>query len=139
MIILIAKVSVDSVSASDLKCAYPSFDRAFETAHSIFLGKVVEEKKEGKKKHFRFRVEKYWKGSSEKFVEIMVNESFRYQAPYRVGEKFLVFAKQNEDTKRLWDGRCSRSTRANEYSGTFKEDFEKLGKGKNPKPSEENE
>ena len=133
---LILVFASTQVLAETGKCAFPDFEKSYERSHSVFLGEVIDVEKEGKKKHFTFRVEKYWKGVSEKKVLLSVSENFRYQAPFKKGGVFLVFAKINQENGKLWDGRCSRSTRASEYSSTYEEDLTKLGKGKIPIESE---
>ena len=40
------------------KCAIPNFERAFENAEAIFVGKVLSEKSEGRLKTFEIEVEK---------------------------------------------------------------------------------
>lgn len=113
------------------KCAIPNFERAFENAEAIFVGKVLSEKSEGRMKTFELEVEKFWKGVEEKRITVNVYENPRYQAQFEVGEKFLVFAEADEDGK-LFDRRCSRTRRLTETENyILKENLEKLGEAKN--------
>jgi hypothetical protein len=117
------------ISAGDSrKCAIPAFKDAFGASSAVFVGKVKSEKKTGDVRVFEFEVEKYWKGSKKKKVKISVYETTRFQAWFKVGEKYLVYAAGGEDGT-LHVGRCSRSRDAGEAS----EDLQKLGEGKRPK------
>lgn len=112
------------------KCAIPNFERAFENAEAIFVGKVLSEKTEDRMKIFELEVEKFWKGVEEKKITVNVYENPRYQAQFEVGERFLVFAEADEDG-RLFDRRCSRTRRMNESENyIMKENLEKLGEPK---------
>ena len=113
------------------KCAIPNFERAFENAEAIFVGKVLSEKSEGRLKTFELEVEKFWKGVEEKKITVNVYENPRYQAQFKVGKRFLVFAEADDDGK-LFDRRCSRTRRMSESENyIMKENLEKLGEGKN--------
>lgn len=113
------------------KCAIAAFRQEYETAKAIFIGKVLSVREEGDgKKIFEFKVEKYWKGIKTKKIEVGVFETTRYQAIYKVGETYLVYARAGNDGK-LVDKRCSRSRDAEgDYAA---DDLRQLGKGKRMK------
>jgi hypothetical protein len=110
------------------KCAIQPFKTAYGASKAVFVGEVVGEKKDGDLRTFDFKVAKYWKGSSVKRVEIVVYETARFQAWFKKGGKYLVYASEDADGKLRVD-RCSRS-RDVEFAG---EDLQKLGKGKIPR------
>jgi hypothetical protein len=110
------------------KCAVLSPRGAFQSAKAVFTGEVIGEEKNGDVKTFTFKVEKYWKGSSAKELEVFVYQTARYQSPFKEGEKFLVYARE-DDEGRLSVTRCSRS-RDMRYAG---DDLRELGEGKTPK------
>jgi hypothetical protein len=110
------------------KCAITSFQSAYSQSKAVFAGEVVSEGKDGDTRTFDFKVEKYWKGADSKNVEILVYETARYQAWFKKGGKYLIYATADEDGK-LHVGRCSRS-RDLEIAG---DDLQKLGKGKIPR------
>lgn len=110
------------------KCAISAFNNALSASAAVFVGTVKSEKKTGDTKIFQFEVERYWKGSKKKKIEIRVHETMRYQAFFEVGEKYLVYATAGENGG-LYVGRCSRSKDAGDAS----DDLQKLGKGKRPK------
>jgi hypothetical protein len=110
------------------KCAIASFQKAYEESKAVFTGEVVGEDKEGDERTFDFKVEKYWKGADAKNIEIVVYETARFQAWFKKGGKYLIYAEADEDGK-LRVGRCSRS-RDIDYA---EEDLQKLGKGKSPR------
>lgn len=117
----------EGFNLSNGRCAIPPFKQAFERSSAVFVGEVKSEKKEGDTKIFEFEIEKYWKGAKNRKIVINVYETPRYQAWFKVGGKYLIFAEAGED-KELRVGRCSRSRDAEEAS----EDLEKLGNGKRP-------
>lgn len=110
------------------KCAIPNFERAFEQSEAIFVGEVVSEEKSGDTKTFNFKVEKYWKGANKKNIEINVYETARFQAWFKTGERYLVYASANEKGK-LNVYRCSRSKSIE----SAEDDLKRLGKGKAPR------
>lgn len=110
------------------KCAIPTFQRAFQESKSVFVGEVVSEEKNGDTRIFNFKIEKYWKGADKQNIEINVYETARYQAWFKKGEKYLVYATADEGDK-LRVGRCSRSRDAENAD----EDLRQLGKGKIPR------
>lgn len=110
-----------------VKCRILSFDEAFDYSDAVFVGKVVSESKSGDVKTFEFEVEKYWKGANKKKININVYETMRYQAQFEIGERYLIYATANDESK-LNVGRCSRSREAEGAS----EDLKKLGAGKKP-------
>lgn len=89
------------------KCAIPSFQKAFERAGAVFTGEVLSVEKNGDTRTFEFRIEKYWKGANKRTIQINVYETPRYQAFFKKGEKYLVFA--DADAGKFYVGRCSRS------------------------------
>ncbi len=111
------------------KCAMLNFEKAYENASAVFVGEVTGIKKDGNKRVFTFKVKKYWKGVEGKTIAVAAHENRRYQAPFKKGASFLVFAKADEDGG-FWDGRCSRTRNMESYAPSLKEDLEKLGKGK---------
>ena len=122
---LSSKIPETEVSA---KCKVPTVRGAFQTSKAVFAGELVSEEKSGDVVTYKFEVEKYWKGKSKKEVEIFVYETFRYRAPFKEGEKFLVYAIADEEG-RLTVRRCSRS-RDVRYA---EDDLRELGEGKTPK------
>ncbi|GEM_PF-4788850 len=117
-------------SAADFggKCAIQSFQTAYSQSKSVFVGEVVDEEKSGDIKTFNFKVEKYWKGASAKQLKVHVYETSRFQAWFKKGGKYLVYAPADEDD-RLRVYRCSRSRDFEDAE----EDLQKLGKGKIPR------
>lgn len=122
------KAKAETFSAANGKCAVRKFSDAFQNSKAVFLGEVISEKKNGDYKTFKFKVEKYWKGTNVKTIEVSVYETMRYQAFYKIGEKYLVYARTGENGKFL-DGRCSRSQSVENAS----DDITKLGKARKPK------
>lgn len=112
-------------SAAFAKCAMPTFNAAYQNSKAIFAGKVLSERKEGDERIFTFRVEKYWKGKKSKTIEVRYYENMRYQAWLKVGGRYLVYARDNEDGT-LFDGRCSLTKNYSEANA----DLKKLGKAK---------
>jgi hypothetical protein len=110
------------------KCAISTFQSSFQQSKAVFVGEVVAEEKNGDTRSFDFKVEKYWKGKDSKHIEILVYETARYQAWFKKGGKYLVYATAGEDES-LHVERCSRS-RDVENAG---EDLQKLGEGKIPR------
>jgi len=110
------------------RCAIASFQAAYNQSKAVFVGEVVGEEKDGDTRKFDFKVEKYWKGSDSENVEIFVYETARYQAWFKKGGKYLIYASADEDGK-LRVGRCSRSRDLE----NAEEDLQKLGKGKIPR------
>jgi hypothetical protein len=110
------------------KCAVRSLETAYLESNAIFVGEVLSSEKKGDDKIFKFKVEKYWKGIDEKNVEVSVYESTRFQAWFKTGKKYLVFAYE-EDGMLHDTARCSRSKDLENAS----EDLTKLGEGKSPK------
>jgi hypothetical protein len=113
---------------ADGKCRIPPFDEAFKAASAVFIGEVKSETKEGDNRIFEFEIEKYWKGEDTRKITINVYETARYQAWFKVGGKYLVYAQIAADDE-FRVGRCSRSRDADDAS----EDLAKLGEGKRPK------
>ena len=110
------------------KCAIASFQTAYSQSKVVFVGEVVGEEKNGDTKTFDFKIEKYWKGKNAKKIKINVYETSRYQAFFKKGEKYLIYATADEDGN-LRVGRCSRSR---DFENA-EEDLQKLGKGKVPR------
>ncbi len=112
---------------SAVKCAIPKFERALNQAESVFVGEVLSQKTEGSTKIFELKVEKFWKGVDDEKITVFVNETFRHQAQFKVGESYLVFAEADDDGK-LYDRRCSRTKNMENDFGDLKDDLKKLGK-----------
>jgi len=110
------------------KCAIASFQTAYSQSKAVFVGEVVGEEKNGDTRTFDFKIEKYWKGKNAKNIKIDVYETSRYQAFFKKGEKYLIYAAADEDGK-LRVGRCSRSRDLE----NAEEDLQKLGKGREPR------
>ena len=104
--------------------------KEYKYSAAVFIGEVVKVSKEGNVKRFEFDVERYWKGVSSKKIVLSVYENMRFQAQYKEGRRYLVFAKKSENNDILIDRRCSRSTEINEYLTTLETDLEKLGEAK---------
>jgi hypothetical protein len=111
-----------------VKCAMPVFENARRDSKAIFAGKVLSIRSDGDEKVFKFRVEKYWKGGLGRTVEVRYYETMRYQAWLRVGQKYLVYARGN-DNGTLSDGRCSLTKNYSDAAS----DLKKLGRGKIPR------
>ena len=120
--------TAESAGSLNSKCAIPSFQTAYSQAKAVFVGEVVGEEKQGDTRTFDFKVEKYWKGANAENVEILVYETARFQAWFKKGGKYLIYAGGDEDGK-LHVGRCSRSRDVEDAE----EDLQKLGKGKIPR------
>lgn len=110
------------------KCAIMDLKTALRTSDAVFAGEVLSETKNGNEKVFEFRVAKYWKGSGRKKITVSVRETTRFQAFFRVGESYLVFARDDEDG-RLRDYRCSASKLLSEAS----KDLKQLGRVRIPR------
>lgn len=121
------RASVESAGFTR-KCYISPFNEAFSRASAVFSGEVISEEKIGDTRRFVFRVEKYWKGKDASKIEISVNENARYQAWFKEGGRYLIFANADSDGS-LVVGRCSRSKDL-EFAA---EDLKKLGKGKIPR------
>lgn len=107
------------------KCAMPNFTKAYQDSNAIFAGKVINVRTEGDERIFTLKVEKYWKGTKSKTLEVRYYETTYYQAWLKVGGRYLVFARKN-DNGTLSDGRCSLTKDYSQASAELK----KLGKGK---------
>lgn len=112
-------------SGTIAKCAMPSFTRAYQDSSAIFSGKVLSERTEGNERIFTLQVEKYWKGTKSKTLEVRYYETSYYQAWLKVGGRYLVFARKN-DKGNLSDNKCSLTRDYSQASAELK----KLGKGK---------
>jgi len=110
------------------KCAIASFQTAYQQSNAVFVGEVISEKKNGDTKTFDFKIEKYWKGADRQNIEINVYETARYQAWFKTGKRYLIYASADGDSE-LHVGRCSRSRDVEDA----KEDLQQLGKGKIPR------
>ena len=110
------------------KCAIPAFRSAYSQSKAVFVGEVVGEEKNGDLRSFDFKVEKYWKGADARRVEVLVYETARFQAWFKKGEKYLIYAPADENGK-LRVYRCSRSRDVD----NAEEDLQKLGEGKSPR------
>lgn len=126
VVLAVFAIIFSTAISADAKCSVPSFKAALKTAHSVFLGKVLSDAYEGDIRYFEFEVEKSWKGERSKRITIAVAETLYYQAWYRVGERYLIYAEI--ENGKLWVDRCSRSRLA----GSASADIRKLGAGKNP-------
>jgi hypothetical protein len=111
------------------RCAIFTFEIEFERSEAVFVGTVSSLEKEGDAKIFEFRVDKFWKGVSGRLVKVAVYENPKFQAQFRVGGRFLVFAKVDDDGV-LFDGRCSRSRDLDRVPEAAEDDLAKLGPGK---------
>ena len=109
------------------KCAIPPLRKAFKQAGTVFVGEVLSVEKNGDTKTFEFEIAKYWKGGNRRKIKINVYETPRYQAFFKKGEKYLVFAVADKDGN-FYVSRCSRSKETGEAS----EDLELLGEAKSP-------
>jgi hypothetical protein len=119
---------VEAADGRSSKCAVSSVKSSLQYAKAVFSGEVVGEEKNGDVKTFKFKVDKYWKGENTGTIEIFVYQTFRYQAVFKEGEKFLVYAVADEDGK-LTVKRCSRSKDLR-YA---EQDLRELGAGQTPK------
>ena len=120
---------VRKASGNSAKCAPPAVEAAYKNSKAVFVGEVLSVASDGDVKTFTFAVEKNWKGATSEEIEVSVQETMRYQAWFKVGEKYLVYARGNgKDDERLWEFRCSRS-KSLEHAA---EDITKLGRVKKP-------
>ena len=110
------------------KCAIPNFDNEFRNSKAVFVGKVTKVTKVGDDRVFEFAVEKYWKGATTKRITVSFYETTRYQAWFKLGETYLMFAARESDG-RFTVARCSRSKDLSQAN----DDLRKLGKAKRPK------
>jgi Skp family chaperone for outer membrane proteins len=118
----------ESAGFINSRCAVSSFRSAYRQSKAVFVGEVVGEEKDGDNKIIKFEIKQSWKGANAKNLEINVYETTRYQAFFKNGEKYLIYATAGEDGK-LYVGKCSRSDNA----ANAAEDLRKLGKGKIPR------
>ena len=120
-----------SPSASEgAKCAVSSFEIEFERSEEVFVGTVTGIEKSGDESVATFRLEKYWKGSGSRIASVSVYENPKFQSPFREGGRFLVFAKPDEEESgKLYDGRCSRTTDLDRNPERAEDDLAKLGPG----------
>jgi hypothetical protein len=114
---------------TNAKCAMLNFEQAYDQAKAVFVGEAIAIETDGDKKIFEFKVKKFWKGIEDTKIKVSVYENMRYQSPYKVGETFLVYAKDDEEGG-LFDGRCSRSRDIEGFDPSLKEDLKSLGEGK---------
>jgi len=117
-------------NAAPFRCAIQKFSQEFENSEAVFVGSVVSVEKEGNRKTFVFEVARFWKGITSKRVTVSVGENRRYQAIYKEGKTYLVFAKKNEDSGELFDSRCSRSTEIDGTSSNLSDVMKSLGTAK---------
>lgn len=110
------------------KCRVPDVAEAYRNSAAVFTGRILSVAADGDVKTFTFKVEKYWKGASDREIEINVQQTMRYQAWFEVGGSYLVFARGSEDNDQLWEVRCSRTKLLAEAS----DDIAKLGRAKKP-------
>jgi hypothetical protein len=110
------------------KCAIRSFESELRDSKAVFTGKIIGESKKGDIRIFELAVEKYWKGRVGKRIKVNIYETMRYQAWFKLGEKYLIFAYESDDGA-LSVERCSRSKGLSEA----KDDLRKLGASKRPK------
>lgn len=121
-------VKAEGAASTFKRCAIRSFKDARQGSAAVFLGKVTKAETKGDVEIVHFQVEKYWKGTVKKKAKVKVYESMRFQSPYTVGVKYLVYAtKDNEGN--LTDFRCSRSNDVANASS----DLKQLGKAKRPR------
>ena len=113
---------------AEAKCRILSVKNSLEESKAVFTGEVVAEEKTGDVKQFTFRIDKYWKGGNKKEADVFVYQTTRYQSPFKEGEKFLVFAREDGEGK-LTVSRCSRSKELS-YA---EDDLSELGAGKVPR------
>lgn len=123
------KIESNFLSSEAAKCRVLSFEEAFKESEAIFVGEVLSSAKKGNDKIFKFKVQKYWKGANKENIEVSVYESTRFQAWFKTGEKYLVYANADEDGTLRDSARCSRSKDLEDAS----EDLNRLGEGKSPK------
>ncbi len=118
-------------SAGAGRCAIAKLKTEFANSKAVFVGEVLSVTSDGDIKTFTFKIEKRWKGAASKELKVSVQETTRHQAWFEVGEKYLVFARGDENGK-LWEQRCSRTKSLADAS----EDVSELGKI--PKPIKNN-
>lgn len=105
-----------------------NFQMAFDEAKAVFVGEVVGEENDSDTRIFDFKIEKHLKSANAGRVRLSVYETARFQAWFKKGGKYLIYATAGTDGK-LHVSRCSRSRDAEDAE----EDLQKLGEGKSPR------
>lgn len=110
-------------------CAKPAFSEKLKTSKAIFVGEIVEVKPAGNGKNaIKFRVERYWRGVKGSSMVVVSNPPRCIGISDRVGEKYLVFAKNYRG--RLYTVACMSPKLKD-----AQEELKKLGGGKNVLPA----
>lgn len=119
-------------------CSPPSIPNAIERADAIFSGQVVsidlmDESFGWYGARVELRVFRGWKGrSGSRAVVFTEPSSAACGFPFRVGERYLVFARRVGEDRRLGTGLCSRTARLGEAG----EELAYLGRGERPRGTE---
>ncbi|MEZ5306380.1 MAG: hypothetical protein R2684_04460 [Pyrinomonadaceae bacterium] len=112
------------------KCRMPDFKEEYESSKAVFVGKVISMESDTEMKHYRFSVEKYWKGIDSKEVTVSIYIGYRGAVEFDLDKAYLVFGKPREGVEGLFDGRCSRTSEIGGTSSTLADDLEALGDAK---------
>ena len=145
LVLAVGLLTVQANPASPFRCPTKlKVSEEFTYASSVFLGEAIaqeyksklaataDKSKGGSILVIKFKVETWWKGSGAKEIEMytaevkqpdgtIISESEDY--PFRVGEKYLVYAVERD--RHLTTGKCRRTARKEQA----KEDLLELGKG----------
>jgi hypothetical protein len=126
---LLVILFISSGVAYPCSCAKPAFSEKLKTSKAIFAGEIVEVKpvKNGKNA-IKFRVDRYWRGVKGSFMVVLSNAPRCIGISDRVGEKYLIFAKNYRG--RLYTVTCM-SPKLKDAQGELK----RLGGGKNVLPT----
>ncbi len=115
--------------------APPPPAEARKGADAVFEGRAFSMSSDSRRAHYRFEVDRVWKGEVGGRVEISTAlHSAACGRTYRIGTKYIVYARRSPDGD-LNDGSCSR-TRAI-HAAT--EDLEVLGAGRIPRDPDRSE
>ena len=127
-VFLLFALSVCSQAAYGCMCTPPK--HLYKVSKAVFFGELVEiaQSDVGDQRVVKFKVEKYWKGINGESVSIMTTAVYPCGYNFRVGEKYLIYA--GEENSRLKTAPCRILA-----EGVAGDNLKKLGKGKIPKPS----
>ena len=119
----IALLWVGQLSAQRNCPQIPDFEEAYEAASVVFAGRVVNVSTNPHKTGLNivFQIDSSWKRTIEEVVTLNTGSSVQGGYPFRMGERFLVFARKKFQSLKV--GGCSR-TAAWADAG---EDLDRLG------------
>ncbi|HYX72024.1 MAG TPA: hypothetical protein VE732_04580 [Nitrososphaera sp.] len=126
-VFLLFALSVCSQAAYGCMCTPPK--HLYKVSKAVFFGELVKiaQSDVTSQRVVKFKVEKYWKGVNGESASVMTTAVYPCGYNFRVGEKYLIYA--GEDNGQLETAPCRILAR--DVAG---ENLKKLGKGKIPKP-----